>query len=663
MVSQEIPLKRLSGRYQALIRAPFPRHWLVAGVQMILDLAILSTAFVVSYLLRFDFQIPRAESHKLFVQLPVVLALQFGAMTLCGARSPIWRYAGMPHIRSFLNAATASLAVMVLLRLFLPDHYGDWRFPLSISFFDNVLVFGGTFGARVARRASYERRQKLARLRKTDYVNQRNHGEKRRPVLLIGAGDAGVMAAKEIDGRGDLHIDIRGFIDDNRTKLGRFVYQKYRVLGTSEDLPRLVSSLGIDHVVITIGQASRKDIARIIMICDQVPVKVRIIPGLNEILDGSVEISRIRDVQIQDLLGREKIELDVELISSEMTGKTVMVTGAGGSIGAELARQVLRFQPATLLLVERAEFALFDVDHKLKLAHPDLSILPLVADVGNVERMRFIFDSYRPQVIIHAAAHKHVPLMEFNVTEAMRNNVTATYLLGELAGEYGAEVFTLVSTDKAVRPTSIMGASKRFAELVVQDLNSRFETRFVAVRFGNVIGSSGSVIPIFLDQIRRGGPVTLTDRRMKRYFMTIPEAAQLVLQASALGKGGEVFILQMGEPVLIKDLAETLIRLSGLKPHEDIEIVETGLRPGEKLCEELRFESEETDATEHSKIFINKIATFDQKAIESALERINELLLSSDEKALIKLLSELVPEARLNGYLAKPQTQVAQSGK
>jgi FlaA1/EpsC-like NDP-sugar epimerase len=399
------------------------------------------------------------------------------------------------------------------------------------------------------------------------------------------------------------------------------------------------------------------------MICDQVPVKVRIIPGLNEILDGSVEISRIRDVQIQDLLGREKIELDVELISSEMTGKTVMVTGAGGSIGAELARQVLRFKPATLLLVERAEFALFDVDHKLKLAHPDLSIRPLVADVGNVERMRFIFDSYRPQVIIHAAAHKHVPLMEFNVTEAMRNNVTATYLLGELAGEYGAEVFTLVSTDKAVRPTSIMGASKRFAELVVQDLNSRFETRFVAVRFGNVIGSSGSVIPIFLDQIRRGGPVTLTDRRMKRYFMTIPEAAQLVLQASALGKGGEVFILQMGEPILIKDLAETLIRLSGLKPHEDIEIVETGLRPGEKLCEELRFESEETDATEHSKIFINKIATFDQKAIESALERINELLLSSDEKALIKLLSELVPEARLNGYLAKPQAQVAQSGK
>jgi FlaA1/EpsC-like NDP-sugar epimerase len=428
------------------------------------------------------------------------------------------------------------------------------------------------------------------------------------------------LAAKEIESRGDMDIAIKGFIDDERAKLGRTVVPGRKVLGTTQDLPRLVSELKIDHIVITIANAPRYQIHRIVRLCEEIPVKVRIIPQLHEIIEGRLEISRIRDVQIEDLLGREPVELDTESIEQELTGKTVMVTGAGGSIGSELARQVKRFAPEKLLLVERAEFALFDIDHELRTNDPTVTIVPLVADVGDESRMRSIFKHYRPQVVIHAAAHKHVPLMETHATEAVKNNVLNTRLLAELAGEFQAQAFVFVSTDKAVRPTSVMGATKRTAELMIQDLNRLHDTRYVAVRFGNVIGSAGSVIPIFTEQIRNGGPITITDKRMKRYFMTIPEAAQLVLQASVIGRGGEVFILHMGEPVKILDLAETLITLSGLKPYEDIEIVETGMRSGEKLYEELSFESEETIPTSHRKIFINKIATPEAETVRIALK-------------------------------------------
>jgi FlaA1/EpsC-like NDP-sugar epimerase len=448
-------------------------------------------------------------------------------------------------------------------------------------------------------------------------------------------------------GRGDLDLDICGFVDDDKFKLGRSVVRGLKVLGTTEDLSTLVSSMNIDHVVITIAQASREQIQHITKLCEEIPVKVRIIPGLYEILDGRVEISRIRDVQIEDLLGREPIQLDVESIREELTGKTVMVTGAGGSIGSELARQVTRFQPDKLLLVERAEFALFNINRALRDNDSSASIVPLVADIGDATRMRSIFESYRPQVVIHAAAHKHVPLMESNPGEAIKNNVINTRRLSELAAEFGADVFVLISTDKAVRPTSIMGASKRLAELVAQDVGRENNTRFVAVRFGNVIGSNGSVIPIFQEQIRKGGPVTITDKRMRRYFMTIPEAAQLVLQASTIGKGGEVFILHMGEQVSILELAEALISLSGLKPHTDIAIVETGIRPGEKLNEELRFETEEALSTSHPKIFINKLATPDGKDIADALRRLMQTE-DWDDRRLRTLLDELIPEARLS---------------
>jgi FlaA1/EpsC-like NDP-sugar epimerase len=634
---------------------PPGKYLFFSGIQVVLDISLLSAAFVAAYLLRFDFYIPPDEVRNFLIQLPLVVLLQFVALTMAGARGSIWRYTDLAHLKSFLYAAIGSLIVVAGLRLALPRVHQPWRVPLSVNFIDVLLAFGGTFAIRVLRRAEYEYTKKRMQLK--EHINGNGNGKRKRPVLLIGAGRAGMLAAQEIEARGDLDLEIRGFVDDDRSKLGRSVVQSHKVLGDTQDLPELVSSLGIDHVVITIAHASRHQIHRIVKICEEIPVKVRIIPELYEIIEGRVEISRIRDVQIEDLLGRDPVQLDLESLNKELAGKTVMVTGAGGSIGAELARQVLRFSPAHLLLVERAEFALFDIDHELKAANPTKSIVPLVADIGDEPRMRSIFNTYRPHVVIHAAAHKHVALMELNPTEAVKNNVLNTRLVAELAGESKAEVFVLVSTDKAVRPASMMGASKRAAELVVQDLNGKHQTRYVAVRFGNVIGSAGSVIPIFREQIRNGGPLTITDGRMKRYFMTIPEAAQLVLQASAIGRGGEVFILQMGEPVRIIDLAETLITLSGLKPHEDIKIVEIGMRPGEKLFEELKFETEETVATSHPKIFINRLATLEPETIRMALKRLSELVRDKDGEGLRRFLNELLPEASLGSRSSENQTE------
>lgn len=614
-------------------------------LQFLLDVLVLTAAFALAYLLRFDFAIPNEWLHHVLVQWPFVVFLQFAALNLAGGRSFIWRYTGIAHVKAFLYAAATSFAVVLLLRLGLPEQFQEWRVPLSVNIIDTLLAFGGALGLRVFRRSLFER------FEKRKWQKLTNGKGLNKPVLLIGAGQAGVLVAREIERRADVDLEIKGFVDDDPGKQKRSVIGDIKVLGTMQALPRLVRDLGIDHVVITIAQASRQDIRRIVETCEKIPVKVRIIPGLYEILQGHVEVSRIRDVQIEDLLGREPVQLDEESLAHFLNGKTVMVTGAGGSIGAELVRQVTRFSPARLLLVERAEFGLFNIERELRESEASPSLIPLVADVCDEGRMRTIFKAYRPQVILHAAAHKHVPLMEHNPGEAVKNNVLGTCNLGELAAEFDAEVFVLISTDKAVCPTSVMGATKRLAELVIQDLNLRAATRFVAVRFGNVIGSAGSVIPIFQEQIRKGGPVTITDKRMKRYFMTIPEASQLVLQAGAIGSsgnGGEVFILQMGEPVKILDLAESIITLSGFKPHEDIRIVETGRRPGEKLYEDLTIKEEDVASTQHPKIFINKIANRPAEDIRRALERLGELSKNGHERELRGYLNELLPEAQLD---------------
>jgi FlaA1/EpsC-like NDP-sugar epimerase len=496
----------------------------------------------------------------------------------------------------------------------------------------------------VLRRSLYERSRHTKKL-------SQGRSTSKKPVLLVGAGRAGVMAACEIRNRGDSDLEIKGFVDDDPGKQGSII-QGVKVLGKTDRLPEIVRGLAIDHVVVSIAEATRSQFRRILDICEQIPVKVKVIPGLHEILRGQVKVSRIRDLEIEDLLGRVPVQLDETHVKMFVSGKTVMVTGAGGSIGSELARQLARFQPDKLLLVERAEFALFEIDRELGRLCPSLDRVPLIADVNDESRVRALLKDYRPHIIFHAAAHKHVPLMENNAAEAVKNNALATYKVGRLAGECGVESFVLVSTDKAVRPTSVMGATKRIAELIVQDLNRRFSTRYAAVRFGNVIGSTGSVIPIFREQIRNGGPVTVTHPDMTRYFMTIPEAAQLVMQAGAMGEGGEIFVLDMGEPVRILDLAKEAITLSGLKPFEDIEIVFTGSRPGEKLFEELEMTEEALSKTRHPKIFIGKIAAYPRQRVREAIEVLSFLSGNGREQEIRAYLNTLLPEARLEagGY-------------
>lgn len=604
--------------------------------QFILDFIVLIGAFVLSYLLRFDFQIPPEQQQVAFRQLPYVVLIQLLALFACGVQSFIWRYISLGDLRAFGRAAIFAALPFVILRFALPASWSELRIPLSVIVMDAILGFGGLLGLRIVRRSFYERYE----------AQSRPSAGHQAPVLLIGAGRAGVMAAKEILGRGDVNLRVVGFVDDDKQKEGSQI-QGVKVLGTTADLPRLVAKHGIDHVILTIADASRSTLRRIVETCEAIPVKVRIIPGLYEILQGDVAINRIRDIEIEDLLRRPPVQLEAGEIHRFLGGKVVMVTGAGGSIGAELARQVARFNPARLVLAERAEFALFEVERSLRGSFPHLAIVPRVADVGDEPRMRALFAEDRPQVVLHAAAHKHVPLMEANPTEAVKNNSLATHTLGTLAGQAGVEAFVLISTDKAVRPASIMGASKRLGELVIQALDRRFATRFVAVRFGNVLGSTGSVVPIFREQIAAGGPVTVTHPEMQRYFMTIPEAAQLVLQAGAMGEGGEIFILDMGKPVRILDLARDMIVLSGLHPGEDIEIVFTGLRPGEKLAEELEHAGEAMEKTRHPEIYIGKLVPYPPEIVDGALAHLRKLCAEDQRPEIRRFLASFLPEAQL----------------
>jgi len=621
------------------------RQWLFTTrsaakqAQIGLDLLVLVIAFYLAYNIRFDFAVPDEAFRPMLLQLSYVAILQFASLAAMGTYLLIWRYVGMAEVHRFVVAASISCVPIIAIRLGLSQVHRDWRVPLSVILVDTVLAFGGVLGLRVLRRTHYEWNRK----KRKKSVRQ---STPRTRVLLIGAGRAGVMAAAEIQSRGDSDLEIVGFIDDNPAKRGSII-QGVKVLGSTSHLPWVVGELGIDQVVISIAQGSRSEFRRILDICEGIPVKVRVIPGLHEIIQGQVRVSRIRDLQIEDLLGRAPVQLDEGEMRRFVFGKTVLVTGAGGSIGSELARQLSSFEPARLLLVERAEFALFEIDRELSKLDPGMTHTPLIADVDDEARMRAIFEEFHPQMVFHAAAHKHVPLMENNAAEAVKNNVLATHKIGRMAGEFGAEAFVLISTDKAVRPTSVMGATKRVAELIVQDLNGWYATRYVAVRFGNVIGSAGSVIPVFREQIRNGGPVTVTHPDMMRYFMTIPEAAHLVLEAGAMGNGGEIFILDMGEPVRILDLAKEAITLSGLKPFEDIDIAFTGVRPGEKLFEELEIKEEEMSKTRHPRIYIGKIAAYPHHQVSHALESLSVMARNGRDQEIRTFLNRLLPEARV----------------
>ncbi|MBA2493591.1 MAG: polysaccharide biosynthesis protein [Acidobacteria bacterium] len=608
--------------------------------QLLADVAVLCGAFFLAYLFRFKFDIGEYYFDNALNQLPFVVLIQFTSLFLVGAYSIIWRYVSLEDIKAFLKAASVSGIILILVRLLLiSERFTRWQVPLSIILVDTFIAFAGLLSLRILRRFVYEVSEK-----RTYQIGKRR--KIRKQTLIVGAGRLGAATIKEVAGRADAELEVKGFIDDDRRKKGGSV-SGIKVLGTTDDLARLADELNIDQVVLAIDQAKSKDIRRILDICRAIPVKAQIVPSLNEIAHGRVSINRFRDVQIEDLLGREPVQLDDKNLHEFLTDKVVMVSGAGGSIGSELIRQIVHFSPALLLLVERTEFALFQIERELVKNFPETKFVPLLADIGDAPRMREIFSLYKPEVVFHAAAHKHVPLMEINPTEAIKNNIFATRLIGELAGEFGAKNFVLISTDKAVNPTSIMGASKRIAEIVLQDLNQIYKTNYMAVRFGNVLGSTGSVIPIFREQIQEGKAVTVTDPKMTRYFMTIPEASQLVLQAGALGTGGEIFILNMGEPVKILDLAEDMIRLSGLQPYEDIDIVFTGIRQGEKLFEELEITGENLLNTTHPKIFIGKIATYSNEEVASMLNNFRQALEENNPANIRALLNRFLPEANI----------------
>ena len=610
-------------------------------VQFLADVGVLCAAFFIAYLPAVNIQLGEFYAEVALRQLPFVILVQFSCLFLVGAYAIIWRYISIEDIKIFLKAFGLSGLVLIAFRYLLVfTEFKMWQVPVSVILIDTVLAFGGLMGLRVLRRFFYEVNEK------NRFISTRRR-VKQQPALLVGAGRMGANLAKEMLGRADAELEIRGFVDDDSRKVGGLV-SRMKVLGTTADLPRLVDELGIKQVVIALDGAQGKEIRRIVDLCRSIPVKAQIVPSLNEIAHGRVSVSRLRDVQIEDLLGREPVHLDDNNLHDFLSAKTVMVTGAGGSIGSELVRQITNYRPKVVLLVERAEFFLFEISRELAWRFPDCSFVPLIADIGDEPRMGEIFEKHRPEVIFHAAAHKHVPLMEVNPAEAVKNNILATKMIGTLAGEYGAGHFVLVSTDKAVNPTSIMGASKRIAEIVVQVLDQEYATSYVAVRFGNVLGSAGSVVPIFRDQIRRGDALTVTHKDMTRYFMTIPEASQLVLQAGALGGGGEIFILDMGRPVRILELAEDMIRLSGLTPYEDIDIEFTGVRDGEKLFEELEITGENLLKTRNPKIFIGKIATYSRDEVASVLTEFTGAVASDDETAIRRKFNEFLPEASID---------------
>ncbi|MGF1466068.1 MAG: polysaccharide biosynthesis protein [Sandaracinaceae bacterium] len=608
--------------------------------QMIVDLMILLFAFVLAFLLRFDWQPPREMVGRLLLALPYVVAIEYGVLASFGVRNFSWRYVGMWEAWRILQATAVSFGALVAIRLVvgaLAVHLpglATWVIPLGILAINVVLMFLGVTGIRVARRLLGEHLEARARGAHVTVV----------PTMLVGAGEGGRMMSREIAQRPDLGLRAVGFLDDDPRKVG-MVLNAVPVVGPTDRLAELCKRYGAKQVLITMASAPGQVLRRITRLAEEADLPVKTIPGLFELASGRVALTGIRSVAIEDLLRRAPVQLDAEAIAEDLQGRAVLVTGAGGSIGSELCRQVAAFRPRKLLLVERAENNLFQIHRQLhKLTDRDVEVIPLLADVTDSDRMRDIIAQHRPRTVFHAAAHKHVPMMEWNPGEAVKNNVFGTHTVATLADEHGVRSFVMVSTDKAVNPTNVMGATKRVAEMVVQSLATRSDTRYVTVRFGNVLGSAGSVIPIFREQIANGGPVTVTHPDMERYFMTIPEACQLVLQAESMGHGGEIFILDMGEPVKIVDLARDLIRLSGFRPDEDIEITFVGVRPGEKLYEELSTDEEQAAKTRHPKIYVGSRPPPTPEEVQGYLRVLRSALALEDPEAAVATLRECVPE-------------------
>jgi FlaA1/EpsC-like NDP-sugar epimerase len=596
------------------------------------DIILLAFSVVLAYMLRFDGTIPAFHREVISQHLLITIVIKITVFYFFKLYNSLWIYASVEElIQIILGTLMAQLVVVAYL------FFVQAAVPRSIFilvWLVEVLLLGGL-------RFSY----RIFRKFKT-YGNVFDRGNQKR-VMIVGAGDAGVMVIKELRKHAQLNSLPVALIDDNMQKLGRNI-NGVPVLGNRSDIRTVAKRKKIDEIIIAIPSTSKKVIKEVVKECKKTDCKLKILPGVYEIIDGSVNISQIREVGIEDLLGREEVHLDVTNINHFIKGKVVMVTGAAGSIGSELVRQIINYQPKKVILFDINENGLHDLQQEInrKLANDNLNVefIYFIASIRDLKRLDYLFSHYQPNVVFHAAAHKHVPLMELSPHEAVKNNVFGTWNLAIVSDKYNVEKFVQISTDKAVNPTNVMGATKRICEMIVQTYDRESATEFTAVRFGNVLGSNGSVIPLFKRQIAEGGPVTVTHADIIRYFMTIPEASQLVLEAGAMAKGGEIFILDMGEPIRIIDLAEDLIRLSGFIPYEDIDIQFTGLRPGEKLYEELLLSEEGISETAHSKIFIGKPIFSDLNHLIHHLEILKGVVNKGEEEDIRQYLKKLVPE-------------------
>lgn len=566
-----------------------------------------------------------SDISDLILPVGIYVILHIFSFMVTGCYSSLWRYAGAEEVMTILVASLIYVIPCAFIHRMAGYEYGILFYLINMIF-----IIASTGGVRLAYRTG-------RKLGKINYIKDEVSN-----VLLVGAGTAGHIVINEIKENPQMNKRVVGILDDDKNKVGRKIHN-IKILGSTDDVEKIVEDNKVDEIIIAMANITKEEKKVVIGKCQNTKCKLKILPGMYEIIDGKVDIKKIRDVEIEDLLGREPIRTNLKEISEYVENKVVLVTGGGGSIGSELCRQIATFKPKHLIIVDNYENNAYAIQQELiRKYNNKLNLSTIIASIREEVRMEEIFKEYGPEVVFHAAAHKHVPLMENSPSEAIKNNIFGTYKVASLADKYRVKRFVLISTDKAVNPTNIMGATKRAAEMIIQTINGRSKTEYVAVRFGNVLGSNGSVIPLFKKQIAEGGPVTITHPDIIRYFMTIPEAVGLVIQAGAMAKGGEIFILDMGDPVRIVDLANNLIKLSGFEPGVDMKIEYTGLRPGEKLYEELLMSEEGLTNTDNKKIFIGKPVDFSEETVERHLEVLKKIIDNEEVEMIDSVMREFV---------------------
>jgi len=595
----------------------------------LIDILIVVGSIFLAYMVRFNFSVPQNEIYQWPIVFSIILAVRALSFLISKTYAGMIRFTSMQDaVRIFIVifSGSALFAIINLISYYLVNGHFIIPFSIIVIEFMTVVLLMITFRIVI----------------KIAYLEIKNPGGAKTKVIIYGAGEAGVITKQALDRDLGIRYKVIAFIDEDKTKIGKKL-EGVNIFGFDK-LEILLSENDVDNLIISIQKLRPEKKQRIVDVCLPFETKIMTVPPVSSWTDGILSYNQIKKIKIEDLLERDEINLDIDDIKKELSNKVVMITGAAGSIGSELVRQIINFDPKEIILIDQAESAMFDIEIELQEKYPNRNFKIAVADICNKARMEHAFDLFKPQIVYHAAAYKHVPMMENNPSEALNTNINGSKIVADLSVQYGAEKFIMISTDKAVNPTNVMGASKRIAEIYIQALNQKSKTIFITTRFGNVLGSNGSAVTLFRKQIEKGGPITVTHRDVIRYFMTIPEACRLVLEAGMMGKGGEIYLFDMGNPVKIVDLAERMIRLSGLELDKDIKIKFTGLRPGEKLYEELLNNEENSLPTHHPQIMIGKVKTYEYKTVQKEIDELIALFNQQDNTAIVQKMKSIVPE-------------------